>query len=140
MENNQTKTSEEEKDSQAWQRAFGTLAEDNPAWDKFTADDYQPSNEGEVLHGEAAAKQGQQILARHMDGEDNVRRAISGRGRPSVGATRADGVSTRLQVLVDAPLLEQITGEASAKGVPLSDVMREAMRFYFTHQTPNQAA
>lgn len=122
------------KDRQAWQRAFGATGEDKPQWDKYTADDFDPPADGQVLRGSAAAASGRELLARHLGGDETVDRAISGRGRPSVGDTHASGPSTRLQVLVDDTLLASLTDEATQQGVPLSEVMRQGLRFYFAHR------
>lgn len=126
--------SEDEKDRQAWQSAFGGTGPDKPEWDKYTADDFDPPADGQVLRGAEAAASGRELLARHLGGDEAVDRAISGRGRPSVGATRPAGASTRLQVLVDNSLLASLTDEATRQGVPLSEVMRAGLRFYFAHR------
>jgi hypothetical protein len=122
---------EAELDRLAWQRASGTVVPGDPeltAWyesDEFAEEVLKDTSKAQ--YGEEAAAAGRADLEMALGGPDMLERALSGRGRPTVGATHANGRSPHRQVRFDTQLDRQLTSYAQEHNLTISCVIRQAV-------------
>lgn len=108
--------------------------EDSPAdiarAKRMKSEDIDPFADGRMLFGQDAQDHARERLAAAL-GEETISRAV---GRPSVGATTAQGQSVQHQVRFDPTLDEQLRSYATSNNLSLSEAIRACVRAHIaTH-------